>query len=384
MKATIFGMLPPLKIISPYCLRFLKAVSKETEVEFIGFKNLYPRNPDKGSDDIRIQNATVRNMLNWYDPFSWIRAGLTARGDVMHFQWCSFFTFYPAFMTALLASKARGKKSVLTIHDIVPHNTSKLKRLLNDFSIKFANVLGSDFIVHSGKNKDLLTSMFGINGGRIHVIPHGVTPLDSSETISKEDARSHLGISSDKKVILNFGAIRDYKGVDVLLKSFKQVSNAVPNSLLLIAGRPCKKGKDKGWADYEKIISENGLEGSVKASLGFIPESEIKNYFSASDLVVLPYTRFESQSGVGALALSYRKPLLVSDVGGLMDLVRNESAVVRAGDADDLSRKIVKIISDDDLLKSLSDDSEALSKQFDWSVIAKSTVELYDKLASEA
>lgn len=378
MKATLIGTLPPIKGISPYCLELLKSLSKNIEVEFIGFKKLYPdflypggtKIEDKDYKVPEIKNAEIRNILTYYNPFSWIWAGLTVKGEIIHTQWWAH-VLAPIYLVILSICKIRRKKIVITAHNILPHESSKLNNFLN----KIILIFGDKFIVHNNENKENLSNFYNIPQENISVIPHGILVPVPIKTISKKEARKYLKIPQNKRVLLHFGNIRDYKGLDILLKSLTFIRKEIKDVILIIAGRPWKN-----WEKYDKIIKENSISTIVMEKLDFIHPSEVEYYFSASDIVVLPYKYFDSQSGVGALALPFKKPLIVTNVGGLPDFVKDKRAIAKPNNPEDLARKIIQILKDENLLEKLSKDSEELAKKYNWDKIAKETVELYEGL----
>lgn len=376
MKVTIIGTLPPLKGISPYCLDLIKSLSKKAEIDFIGFNKLYPEFLYPGGTKIRdqtyktpsLENTNIRNILTYYNPFSWFYAGFTARGDIIHAQWWSH-VLAPIYFVILSISKARGKKIVITVHNVFPHENNNINRLLNKIILSF----GDKFIVHSYKNKEIFLNMYNVPQENISVIPMGILEPTPIKGISKNEARDYLKISYDKKVMLHFGNIRDYKGLDILLESFKFIIEEIDNVLLIIAGKPWGN-----WNKYEEIIKKNCLESFIIKYLDFVPPFDVEYYFSASDVIVLPYKYFDSQSAVGALALPFKKPLMVTALGGLPDFVRDENAIAKPNDVISLARKIIRVLSDDELLKKLSKDSDELSRKYSWDNISEMTLNLYE------
>jgi glycosyltransferase involved in cell wall biosynthesis len=211
----------------------------------------------------------------------------------------------------------------------------------------------------------------------VTIISHGsIMPYNKIKNISKTDARKKLNISPEKKVILFFGYIWDYKGLDILLSSSKIIKEKIKNYLLLIAGQPLKD-----WKKYDKIILKDNLNEIIQKKLEYISDSEIEYYFSSSDLVVLPYKKhpFDTHGGVGALALSFNKPILVTDVGGLPEYVKNNKVVVEPNNEKKLAEKIISVLENKALLKKLSNDSKLLSKELSWDKIADQTIEIYTK-----
>jgi len=374
---TLIGTLPPLKGNAYYCSTLAKELSKEINVQFIAFKKLYPNflyhGGVKDNDSkFRIsenENLKIERRITYYNPFSWIMAGIAAKGDVVHMQWWSI-PLSPIFVVIMLILKMRGKKIILTVHNVIPHESTFLDRALT----KPVFALSDYFIAHSDNNKKALSKMFKIKESRIKEIKMGVHDMYCEEGVSKEDALKQLGLEG-KRVIINFGNIREYKGVDDLIEAFSIVSKKIKNSVLVIAGEPWIK-----WEKYDKLIERKGLKGRVMAFLKYVPMSKVNQLFTAAELVVLPYKKFDAQSGVGNIALAFKKPLIVTDVGGLPELVRDKNAVAKPCNPVELADKIVNVLNDRKLLNKMSKDSEILSKEFSWDNVRKETIEIYGRL----
>lgn len=372
---TIVGTLPPIKGISPYCLELIKSISKKINCEFIGFKNLYPeflypggtKTTDRKDEPIPVGNCIIKNSLTYYNPFTWIWAGLKIKGKIIHLQWWAP-VLAPIYWTIIAICKLRGMKIILTAHNVQPHERQYFNSVLN----KSVLLLADHFIVHSQRNKDSLSKIYHIPEETVSVIPHGILEPCIIRGITKREARKHLGIPKEGKVLLFFGNIREYKGLDDLLYAFASVKNELSNLTLIIAGRPWEN-----WEKYEKIIVRNNLQANIVKRLDFIPPSEIEYYFAASDVVILPYKFFDSQSGVGALAIPYKKPLIVTDTGGLPDFVKNDVAIAKPNNPEDLARVITNCLSNQTLLKQLSRDSEEIAVSYHWDEIAQKTIDLY-------
>lgn len=374
---TMIGTLPPIKGLSPYCKELAMALSKKIKIEFIGFRELYPESFYPGgtkidSDHVTIKSITnQKDILSWYNPFSWIKVGLIAQGNIVHAQWWSYI-LAPIYFVFLLIFKIRDKKIVLTLHNVFPHERNWISNLFNKVIFHF----GDHFIVHTSSNKQKIISEFNIPLENISIIPHGILKPYRIRGISRSEARKRLNIPLDKKILLFFGNIRPYKGLDILLEAFSLIKQKKPDTILIIAGEPWFD-----WNRYDVIIKENDLEDSIIKHLQFIPNSEVEYYFKCADIVVLPYIQFDSQSGVGAIALAFKKPLIISDVGGLKDFVKDKKAISKPNDSEDLSRKIIKALEDEKLLKRLSKDSSDLAERYSWSNIAKKTIQIYQKVS---
>jgi glycosyltransferase involved in cell wall biosynthesis len=175
--------------------------------------------------------------------------------------------------------------------------------------------------------------------------------------------------------VLLFGAIRSYKGLDVALRAFADLREKMPEVRLLIAGKPWEN-----WASYDALIRSLGIAPIVGTDLRYIPAGEVAKFFLAADLVILPYRRFDAQSGVGAAALAFQKPLIVTDVGGLPDLVADRGSVVPPGDWKALAEKMGQCLSDSERLSKMVRNSARLREAASWTEIAKKTVPVYESV----
>ncbi len=368
-NVTVISSLPPIVGLSPYTKAFVTELSKRISVTFLGFKHIYPAflYPGKIYDESaeilsEHPHLRIRNVLNWYNPFGWLVEAFRIKTDIIHAQWWSF-PLAPVYITILGINKLRGKKIVLTIHNVLPHEKSFLKIFLN----KSVYFLGDEFIVHTKQNKEDLAKI--IKTKKIHVIPHGLvhTPLKG---MSKEQAREGLKICETDKVLLCFGHIRDYKGLDVAIRALSLIKD--PSVKLIIAGR-CWED----WSKYEQLIEQLDLKERVILKVGFIPTDQIEPVFRASDLVLLPYKHFNSQSGVGALVLPFEIPLIVARTGGLPEYVKREDCVIEPNHHEELAAKIQNILLNKELYEQLKKDILTQKAELSWEAIAEKTVTVY-------
>jgi len=381
MKVTLIAPLFPLKSISPYCYRLIEALSQFLDFECIVFsRTTLSLFYSGGEIDSAIKIPNLKNVnqhvkINVYNPLTWLKAGLCASGDIVHLQhWkCSTTAIY-CFIVPIL--KIRGKKILFSIHNITPHASEKyfvfLDAVLNRFVFRFADC----FIVHNQRNKKRFKELYAVNDRPIYIIGVGSHEPLVRNCLSCKEARNYLGIPEEKKVLLHFGYIWEYKGVSVLLNALEFIAKKIPDVFLVIAGTVTND-----WRKNEEIIEKKHLSAYIQNHLYYIPEDEVDIYFSAADLIVLPYIPpFDTHGGVGALAVTLHKPLLVSDIGGLPEYVRNRQAIVRSGDVNELTQKIITILKDKALLSSLTEDSKAIDKEISWDKIAQKTIQVYESL----
>lgn len=378
----ILGSFPPIRALSSYCLEFSRAISGLSNVEFISFRKIYPRflyPGDELKDDHSFPvfdhaNLWVRRRLNWYNPVTWVAEGMTSKGTLLHAQWWSLPLIF-VYLVVCLCFRLRGRPVVFTVHNVISHERSRLYL----FFSRLLFLMGDHFIVHTERNRKELISYFAISGDRVSVVPHGPLDFHVPKKIDRDKSMELLGIDHNERVILFFGSIRPYKGLETALRAFAKVKDEIIHSRLLIAGSLWED-----WIPYHKLIEELGLGEYVTCHLKYIPSSEVHRYFASSDLVVLPYTHFDSQSGVGAIALSFRKPLIVTDVGGLRDLVCDRRFVVPPEDPVALANALIACLKDEKILNLMSADSEKMAERMSWSHIAGKTLSIYKKVLRES
>lgn len=302
---TLVGTLPPIKGISPYCAEYALKLADIAEVDFINFKRLYPERLYPGGtscDDLypislSHPNLKVRNLLTWYNPISWIRAGFSAKGDIVHVQWWSY-PLAPIFVVLMSICKLRRKKVLITVHNVRPHEGGFIRDFLNSLVFPFAD----RFMVHSEKNRRELAEL-GFDRDRILVLPHHAirrSRLGGERTnLPSKEARLKSGIPLNAKVLCFFGNIRPYKGLDVLLHALELVREHVPEVLLIIAGQPWEP-----WEKYDRIIKKKNLEKNLMLKTYFLPFCELEMLLKASDLAVFPFKELHSTSDSVSLALA--------------------------------------------------------------------------------
>jgi len=371
----MLGSFPPLRGVSAYCLELATAMAERCRVDFISFRKMYPSALYPGGNltndptfpSIASPWLTVSRRLTWYDPTGWITTGLGTRADLLHAQWWSL-PLAPVYLTVCAGFKVRKKPVVFTVHNVLPHETAPgygaASRTL------FA--LGDHFIVHTEQNRRQLTARYGIPISRISRIPHGTLDFQTRSRKNGTALRKALGIGLEEKIILLFGAVRPYKGVDTALSALAEILKTRTDVRLVIAGKLWES-----WEPYQKRIRELALSDHVLPLLDYIPSADVHLFFTAADLVVLPYHHFDSQSGVASTALAFRKPMIVSAVGGLPDLVKDPACVVPPQNPAALARAIIHCLRAPNRLQSLAADAHALSQDFSWKAIAKATFLVY-------
>lgn len=261
----------------------------------------------------------IHSAINSVNPINWIRVGNRLRRlkpDLIIVRfWLPFMG--PALGTILRRVKKNRHTRVLCIADnIIPHEKRPGDKLFTRYFLKPCDA----FITMSRKVMDDLVA-FG-NNKPARQVTH---PLydNFGEPVAKQDARARLGIDTGQKLLLFFGFIRKYKGLDLLLEAMADPRIREQGIKLLVAGEFYEEEKP-----YRDQIRQLAIEDLLLLHTDFIPDSEVRYYLSAADAVVQPY-RNATQSGVTPLAYHFEVPMLVTNVGGLPDLVpHNKSGLI--------------------------------------------------------
>lgn len=337
MKIGIIGLAYPFRGgISHFNTNMYWELKKNNDVRFYSFNYQYPEMlfPGKSQKDYsdksyKIGDEPIYNPLN---PFSWIRTIYHIRKDKREkivFSWWVIH-FGPSFFGTCSLIKLFTKAKILFVtHNVIPHENKIVDRIISRMAFLFVD----EFICLS---KEVQNELLDLKPkAKTLYNPHPMYSMFKDNSPRKEDAKNQLKLS-DKKVILYFGYIRKYKGMDNLIKAMKHVSRK--DAYLIIAGE-CYDDS----VDYRKLICQLGLKDRVLFKDEFVPNKLVDIYFSAADVVVCPYNS-ASQSGVVQIAYSYDKPVIVTDVGGLPEVVKEGKTgyVAKPRDPKDLAMKITK------------------------------------------
>lgn len=290
-------------------------------------KTQYTNEPPPG-------DLTIFSVINSINPFNWIKVGNRLKKEkpdiIVVRYWLPFMG--PAFGTIVRRAKKNKHTKIICIADnVIPHEKRPGDKAFTKYFVKSCDA----FITMSEKVLNDLRSFVPESSIEkkykpVQLVQH---PLydNFGPIIQKTDARKHLGLAEDERIILFFGFIRRYKGLDMLLqamhilKQSNAKTGASTNSSpgiprLLIAGEFYEDEKP-----YRELIEKLEIKDHLILRTGFIPDSEVQYYLCAADVVIQPY-RNATQSGVTPLAYHFEKPMIVTNVGGLPSLVPHEKA----------------------------------------------------------
>ena len=266
------------------------------------------------SDEPAPENLAIHSVINSINPFNWIKIGNRLRKEnadiiIVRF-WLPFMG--PALGTILRKVRKNKHTKIICIADnIIPHEKRIGDKLFTKYFLKSCDA----FITMSEKVMSDLR-LFQKTKPAI-LVSH---PLydNFGEIISKEEAREKLNLSQEGKIILFFGFIRKYKGLDLLYEAMADERIKKSGIKLLVAGEYYEDTKT-----YNEQIEKLGIKNQLILKTDFIPDSEVKYYLCAADAVIQPYKN-ATQSGVTPLAYHFEKPMVVTNVGGLPFLVPHE------------------------------------------------------------
>jgi D-inositol-3-phosphate glycosyltransferase len=287
------------------------------------------------------------------------------------------FLFYPLEWTLLLRLKRTPARIVLTVHNVLPYRYYLwpfvgLERTILEYVYQCADRL----IVHSEANKSQLLSEFSIERNKVVVIPHGEYSFGQRKNaITQDEARRRLGIKANEIVVLFFGYIRRIKGIDILLEAFDKVAARYPNAVLIIAGSVIE---GQSFDEYARRLKSLKHAGRIKCFIKYVPYEDIPLFFVSADIVVAPYREFSGQSGVALLGAGFGKAMIVSDAGGLPEVVEHGKTglVVPAGGVDSLAEAMALLLKDSDLREAMGRQAELKAMEdFSWGKIATETIE---------
>lgn len=328
---------------------------------------------------LRIKNDRIRQILKALEYiinliYFTIKA-IFNRPDIIHIEWLPLLVKSKMEIYFVKLWKLLGIKIVYTVHNILPHDTGiKYK---NRYKIIYD--LADALMCHIQKTKNALVSDFGVSSNKIYIIPHGPMYCEyKNDNMNKEAACEKLKLDSKRKYVLMLGIIRPYKGIEFLLKTWKIVSDMIPEAKLIIAGNGEKQYIDS----IKKLIEELGLKESVITRFEFIPTEEVPLYHYASDVVVFPYKDID-QSGALFTAMALGKPIIATNIGGLKETIIDGKSgyLINYGDCEMFAKRIIELIKDEGKRNTFAQyNLKLINDYYSWDRIAMMTLEVYKSL----
>ena len=317
---------------------------------------LFYRRANRLGPEARRARRAVKLLEHMPDMLRYRRHSRDA--DVRHYQWLPIEP-----LDRFLLTPARPR--VMTMHNVIRRGEGRRQARVTSRLAQSMDAV----VVHTRHGAERLKEL-GADPNRVHVIPHG-----AFEHLTRQEAETPLPdelANVEGPVVLSFGMVRDYKGVDVLLRAFREVEGAE----LWIVGRPLNYAMEP----LHELARE--VPAKVRFVTRYITESEIPAFFRRADLLVLPY-RSVDQSGVLYAGLAFGKPMVLSDVGGFHEVGEEHGAacLVPAGDARALAAALRELLADPRERAALGARAAAAAAgAYSWDDIARRTLDLYEKL----
>ncbi len=340
------------------------------ECDILSFSLQYPSIlfPGKSqfSVDAAPQNIKIFSNINSINPINWLLVGnkiAKAKYDIVIFRyWLSFMA--PAFGTIARRIKTNGHSCIIAITDnLIPHE----KRFFDNSLTRYFINTCDGFLTMSEAVKQQLIS-WNVKKPIMYT-PHPMYDMFGAG-IEKNEAKIKLGLETNCNYLLFFGFIRRYKGLHLLLDALHDERIRNRNLKVIIAGEFYEDAKP-----YLNQIAQLNLQDRVELRNEFIPNSEVATYFSAADAVIQPYTD-ATQSGVTQIAYYYNKPMIVTNVGGLAELVPHEKVgLVCDVSATSIASAIARFF--DEKMEVTMQKNAAIEKQkFTWSTLTNCILKL--------
>ena len=320
MKILFISPFPPLRGgISKETETLYEFMQNKYDVHVISYKRLYPNFLFPGKSQFLEQNKyqeekNVVNLLDSINPYTWNKTYKyivdNEFQNIFIRYWHPFFI--PIFLYLFMRIKSANKniKFFCIADNVMPHDYFPFSKFLVKF---FFNYIDKCFVMSDNTFDEVNNYLSRRNIKKVFL------PIKNNfgYLLNQNKAKERLGFESNDCIILFFGLIRKYKGLDVLLNSIKYLKRSKHNIKLLIAGE-CYDNKQ----NYLNIISDLKIDKYIKWHDEYIPDENVNLFFSASDIVALPYIK-SSQSGIIPIAYNYNKPVLISNIPGLVEFVKN-------------------------------------------------------------
>jgi glycosyltransferase involved in cell wall biosynthesis len=312
---------------------------------------------------------------------AWLEAELfltvrRLRANVVHLQWPVDWLDNGRFLRRL---HRLGVRTVFTAHDVLPHDP----RPGDAEAYRALYHSGARIILHSENNREELLSRFAPDPARVHVVPMGSFGFLGEKMPGPLASRQQLGLPPHARVVLFFGLIRPYKGLEDLLRAFSLVAQTDGDAWLLVVGAPAGT---PGPEHYRRLMADYGIVQRTRFLPEYLAPEAVGGVFAAADVVALPYRR-ASQSAVLQLAYACGKPVVGTNTGGLPEVIEQGRSgyVVEPGDILGLAGSIRVLFADPEARLAMGRYAHQLSAtKFAWSTIAATTREIYEGSAQHA
>ena len=314
------------------------------------------------------KNLKIRTLINSVNPFNWINVARKINTENPDYVIIRYWLPFMAPCLGTIARLLNKKIKILAITDnVIPHEKRIGDTLFTRYFVKSCDA----FLSLSASVLDDLSKFTNTNYKKF--IPHPIYNV-FGDKILKAKALENLGLNSEDKHLLFFGFVRKYKGLDLMLKAMADSRIKAMGIKLIIAG---EFYNDK--TKYTDMITNLGIEDNIIMKSDFIPAEKVKDYFCAADMITQTY-RTATQSGVTQIAYSFDRPMLVTDVGGLAEIVpNNKVGYVTSQNPTEIADAIIDFYTNNKE-EYFSDNTRLEKKRFSWEFFVEGLVELMNSV----
>ncbi|MGH1438398.1 MAG: glycosyltransferase [Lewinella sp.] len=317
------------------------------------------------SEDTAPEGLAIERKINAVNPFNWWKVGRELRKRhpdiVIAAYWMPFMA--PCLGTILRQFDTRRTQRIGLVHNIIPHERRPGDQLLS----RYFTGASDGFMTLSTSVKEELADF---STAPVRTSPHPIYDSYGAQ-VNRTVARQHLSLDADGRYLLFFGYIREYKGLELLLQAMANPMIREHGIKLILAGE-YYGNQEK----YETLMETLGITDLVVAHTSFIANEEVRYYFGAADLVVQPY-KTATQSGISQLAYHFEKPMVVTRVGGLPEIVpHGEAGYVIEQDAEELAVSVIDFYQNEKA-ESLEEGVRKEKQRFSWSTFVKTLEQLF-------
>ena len=314
------------------------------------------------------KNLKIKTLINSVNPFNWINVARKINAENPDYVIIRYWLPFMAPCLGTIARLLNNKIKILAITDnVIPHEKRIGDTLLTRYFVKSCDA----FLSLSASVLDDLSKF--TNTSYKKFISHPIYNV-FGDKIPKAKALENLGLNSEDKHLLFFGFVRKYKGLDLMLKAMGDSRIKAMGIKLIIAG---EFYDDK--TEYTDLISDLGIAKNIIMKSDFIPANKVKDYFCAADMITQTY-RTATQSGVTQIAYSFDRPMLVTDVGGLAEIVpHNKVGYVTSQNPTEIADVIIDFYTNNKE-EEFSDNTSLEKKRFSWKFFIEALDELMDSV----
>lgn len=376
-RIVMIGPVYPFKGgISHYTGAMAKNLAKDFEVFTVSYKMQYPKilfkSEQRDFDNDTFKVHDTKYLVNTANPFNWINSARKIKKlkpDYIIMQWWHPY-FSPCYTG--LSMLTRKIPKIFVCHNVFPHERFPLDRFLTRTVLS----KGKAYITHSAMDAEDLKEIVAVPNYETTVLP--VHNSFKMKNLTKPQARLAANVDEDKKILLFFGFVRDYKGLRHIINAMPEIVKYDSNIRLMIVGE-FRSDKEH----YLEQIKNLGVGDNIDIVDGYIPDSGIEKYFAASDLIVLPYES-ATQSGIVQIAYGFEKPVIATNVGGLPEVIADGKTgyIVEPKNPKALAEAVIRFF-DENKSEEFTENVRKEAYRYSWDRMNEVVVRLTEKIDNE-